>query len=76
MHHGIGHMAGVPPVYPTILPLGYPTPMYPTPVYPTPWDTLLPDTLPPLRYPTPLTSGGHHWRPVQTCLLEAHPHQC
>ena len=20
-----------------------------------------------------LTSGGHHWRPVQTCLLEDYP---
>ena len=64
MHHGIGHMAGVPPVYPTILPLGYPTPVYPTPVYPTPWDTLLPDTLTPseISYPTDIW-----WSSLETC---------
>ena len=49
--------------------------------YPTPPPDIRPGHLPPPPHighhtwaPTPLsillTSGGHHWRPVQTCSLE------
>ena len=47
------------------------------PLAPDPWTPQPPWTSDMLQQPWPcpllVTSGGHHWRPVQTCLLEDQP---
>ena len=69
MRHGIGRTVGGTPLWTYQPP---PPPPLNIPSHPTPFWTNPPPALS-HTHPLLLTSGGHHWRPVQTCALEDLP---